>query len=261
MFEDDTQWMKHFTAESTDEASLSQGKSYLFWTNERRLWLAVFKEAILEYNHYLVRNRKPKLIKLIDWFFNQHNSRWLGSLENICFELDFDVVKVRRYIIDLTKAAFANNNKTNVKVKEETVMYYTVERALEFDAGHRVLRHGGKCKHLHGHRYKVIFCLESPTINNIGVISDFGDIKTEWGGWLDEKMDHGLLLEKGDPWIDVVTAADATQKIYILPYPATAEGIARHLYETFSLSGNMGKYLTEVKVWETPSCTASYKIK
>ncbi|MEE8246777.1 MAG: 6-carboxytetrahydropterin synthase, partial [Alphaproteobacteria bacterium] len=32
---------------------------------------------------------------------------------------------------------------------------YTVTRRLEIDAGHRVMTHGSKCRHLHGHRYVV----------------------------------------------------------------------------------------------------------
>jgi 6-pyruvoyl-tetrahydropterin synthase len=37
----------------------------------------------------------------------------------------------------------------------------TATRYHEIDAGHRVVGQGGKCEHLHGHRYRNCYALES----------------------------------------------------------------------------------------------------
>lgn len=138
-----------------------------------------------------------------------------------------------------------------------------ITRTLEFDAAHRVLGHQGKCRTLHGHRYKVEFSIEGKW-DDIGMVVDFGKIKAKWGDWINEYMDHGVLLGEGDLELALaLTNVDPATKLWSLPYPATAEGIARALYEIFHHDSLLaGCELTAVKVWETPSCSATYiKVK
>ena len=52
-----------------------------------------------------------------------------------------------------------------------------ITRRLEFDAGHRVLGHEGKCKNLHGHRYSAEITVTAPDLDGLGRVIDFGVIK------------------------------------------------------------------------------------
>lgn len=237
-------------------------------SNVKRLWRASLFVAISDIVKYLftsginVHNLNQKkaavrrIQKLIDYFFNIHEGKNLWLFHNICYELDLNPTKIRLKIIDLIKMYLELEPFINNK---ERIMQYTIVRAVEFDAGHRVLRHGGKCANLHGHRYKIEFVLTSPDIDKVGVVVDFGTIKSEWGGWLDKYLDHGIILEKNDPMIEVLLeGGHPKEKMYVLPYPATAEGVSRHLFETFSQK-EYGEYLQEVIVHETTSCKASWK--
>lgn len=136
-------------------------------------------------------------------------------------------------------------------------MRYQITRWLEFDAGHRVQRHNGKCRMLHGHRYKVGVVLAANAIDDVGVVEDFGNLKRDFGGWIDEHFDHGFIFEEGDPWGRAIARQEVfyDQKLYFLPYAATAEGIARHLYETWI---QREQRIVKVVVYETPNCFAEF---
>ena len=53
----------------------------------------------------------------------------------------------------------------------------TITKKLEFDYGHRVLGHEGKCRHLHGHRGVAEVTVYAPSLDNLGRVVDFGAIK------------------------------------------------------------------------------------
>lgn len=136
---------------------------------------------------------------------------------------------------------------------------YRIVRWLEIDAGHRVLNHEGKCAHPHGHRYKIGFELESRGLDDVGRVLDFGFIKEVWGKWLDRYLDHGFIFTKADKLADAMIFADPGAKVYVMDEPATAEGIARHLWNHFFQDArNMNSLLRAVHVYETPNCCGSF---
>jgi len=48
----------------------------------------------------------------------------------------------------------------------------TITRRLEFDAGHRIPHHAGKCCHLHGHRYAIELTVSGPVHASICMAID-----------------------------------------------------------------------------------------
>lgn len=135
-------------------------------------------------------------------------------------------------------------------------MSISITRRLEFDAGHRVWGHEGKCNNLHGHRYAVEITVEADRLDSLGRVIDFGVIKSRVGGWIDQFWDHQMLLNSGDPMCDVMFANGQT----FFAFPArnpTAENIAREL---FARAERLLPEMTIKRVvcWETPNCSASY---
>ena len=57
---------------------------------------------------------------------------------------------------------------------------------IEFDAAHRVIGHQNKCRYLHGHRYVLEVTAVSNVLNSIGMVVDFGFLKT--------KINQGVLI-------------------------------------------------------------------
>ena len=131
-------------------------------------------------------------------------------------------------------------------------------RRLEFDAAHRVLRHESKCAHLHGHRYVVEIVCKAPTLDAVGRVVDFGAVKDRVGTWIDEKWDHGTIVNREDDEL-LAWCVRNGQKRMVLDGEPTAENIARVilLYASREFDDDRGGlFVLAVRVWETPNCWA-----
>ncbi|QED23403.1 6-pyruvoyl trahydropterin synthase family protein [Candidatus Deianiraea vastatrix] len=131
-------------------------------------------------------------------------------------------------------------------------------RILEFDAGHRLIRHEGKCRFLHGHRYKmeISFCV-ADKLDDIGRVIDFGVIKQILGTWIDENLDHTTILHEDDRKLGDFVENHTKQKIYYMKENPTAENIASHIFNDIVpiLFHNKGIICTRIKLHETPNCS------
>lgn len=138
----------------------------------------------------------------------------------------------------------------------------SITRRLEFDAGHRVWGHEGKCNHLHGHRYAVEITVTSDLLDKVGRVVDFSVIKARVGTWIDDNWDHRLLLNSADPLAALLHSDDARPCRAGAPFlfsavNPTAEVIARHLFHVCEKL--LPEFtITNVVCRETPNCAATY---
>jgi 6-pyruvoyltetrahydropterin/6-carboxytetrahydropterin synthase len=130
---------------------------------------------------------------------------------------------------------------------------FRVTRELSFCYGHRLLEYDGKCRHLHGHNGRAAITLEADQLDHLGMVVDFSKLKRTVGGWIDETLDHRMLLHKADPALPFLR--DQGEPVFVMDVNPTAENIARLIFD-FVLS--QGFPVTEVVLWETDSCFASY---
>lgn len=123
---------------------------------------------------------------------------------------------------------------------------YTLRVRDHFDAAHYLPWHEGKCKDLHGHRWEVEVELQSETLDENGIVIDFGVVKDILDGIL---PDHQCFNDMG------------------MENP-TAEVLSIALYEEFEREWvNMQYYkyvrddvhLLELTVWESPDCGVTYR--
>lgn len=137
----------------------------------------------------------------------------------------------------------------------------TCTKRIEFDYGHRVLGHGGKCRFLHGHRGVAEVTAEAVNLDNLGMVIDFGCLKTIVGGWIDSHFDHNMLLHADDPLLAKYEfVKDPKERLpYIMSNGnPTAENIAKEIYDhTYRMFPPTIK-LVKIRVYETPSCYAEY---
>jgi len=127
-------------------------------------------------------------------------------------------------------------------------------RRLEFDAGHRVLGHEGKCRHPHGHRYAVEIEVSAPELDSIGRVIDFSIVKELLGGWIDENLDHAFLVSVEDePLAEALHSVGSN--VYTMMNNPTAENIAALLL--LKATDLLRDLMVEsVTVYETPNCRA-----
>ena len=84
---------------------------------------------------------------------------------------------------------------------------FRVSRQIDFCYGHRLINYDGKCKYLHGHNGRAVIALEAPELDERGMLIDFKDIKQVVAGWIDEHLDHRMILHRDDPMVQVLQKA------------------------------------------------------
>ncbi len=129
-------------------------------------------------------------------------------------------------------------------------MFQVVKR-LEFCYGHRLLDYDGKCAHPHGHNGIVEVAFASDQLDKRGMVIDFVDIKKEVHAFLNEELDHKMLLREDDPLVPLLQGLK--EPVFLMQENPTAENIARLIYN-FTLS--RGLPVISVRLWETSSSYA-----
>jgi len=130
---------------------------------------------------------------------------------------------------------------------------FKVTKEIHFCYGHRLLNYDGKCRFFHGHNGRVEVELSSDTLDQRGMVRDFGDIKKVLQTWVDDTLDHRMILNEKDPLR--ATLEKAGEPVFVIPNNPTAENIARLIYETAEAKGLP---VTSVKLWETANAFATY---
>ena len=131
---------------------------------------------------------------------------------------------------------------------------FRVTREIKFCYGHRLLEYQGKCRHLHGHNGRAIITIESSELDRLGMVMDFSDIKRVVSGWIDENLDHRMLLRRDDPILP--TLREMGEPVHVLDVNPTAENIAKLI---FDFCREQGFPVVETRLWETDSCFATYR--
>jgi len=140
------------------------------------------------------------------------------------------------------------------------VAKHMISRRFEWDAAHRVTKHGGKCRNLHGHRYAAEVYVASDDLDNVDRVVDFSVLKDLVGGWIDEKWDHGCVLCFEDLCL-IDLCRRQGWKVHVLGYEPTAECLARELHQVAAtLLESKGLYVVSVDLWETPNCKSTYPV-
>lgn len=159
---------------------------------------------------------------------------------------------------------------------------------MTFDAGHRLLAHDGKCANLHGHGYKLGITCEAEQLDDVGRVVDFSVIKSIVGSWVDDNLDHTMILNAEDPALKywnaiqeetiavlrakgVLRSPEFYRSVYIVDFEPTSENILEHICQSASLLLNAwhmqqppGTPKVTVKrgvLWETRNCYATWQLQ
>jgi 6-pyruvoyltetrahydropterin/6-carboxytetrahydropterin synthase len=131
---------------------------------------------------------------------------------------------------------------------------FRVTREIRFCYGHRLLNYAGKCRHLHGHNGRAVIALEAPQLDALGMVVDFARIKQVVSAWINETLDHKMILHKDDPLLRFLQQHG--EPIFVVDANPTAETIARVIYE---YTRAQGFPVVEVHLWETDDSFATYR--
>lgn len=136
---------------------------------------------------------------------------------------------------------------------------YKILVKITFEYAHRLLHHGGKCRHVHGHSGEATIELVSNVLNNNGFVMDFNDIKAPLKQWINEVWDHAYLANENDPLLPALQAEG--MKIFTFSEEPSAEVMARYLFEYATIFERpIGVNVMRVTIRETCTGSASYQL-
>ena len=132
---------------------------------------------------------------------------------------------------------------------------HRVSREFHFCYGHRLLHYDGKCRHLHGHNGRAVITLEARALDRLGMVVDFTRLKQTIGAWIDQTLDHKMILHQDDPALPQLRQLG--EPVFVIAVNPTAENLAKLIFDH---TAQQGFPVVEVQLWETENCFASYQL-
>lgn len=132
---------------------------------------------------------------------------------------------------------------------------YIVKTEDSFDSAHFLARYNGKCRNIHGHRWRVVIEIAGENLDD-GMVVDFTDIKAALKA-LTDNLDHSLVMEKDTLKPQTYEClVDEGFRIIIMDFRPTAENFAKYFFDEIK---NKGFNIRAAEVYETPNNCARYE--
>jgi 6-pyruvoyltetrahydropterin/6-carboxytetrahydropterin synthase len=136
-------------------------------------------------------------------------------------------------------------------------------RKGSFDSGHRVMNEKMKCFNMHGHTYIYELVFEFNEMEEIGYAIDFKEVKRVGCQWIDDILDHGMILNPHDVTV-IDCAMETKSKLWLMSLNGkgqycnpSAENISKEVFLAMDIL--FAKYnnlkIHSIKLWETPNCS------
>jgi 6-pyruvoyltetrahydropterin/6-carboxytetrahydropterin synthase len=141
-----------------------------------------------------------------------------------------------------------------------TIQYIT--RKGSFDSAHRVMNERFKCFNIHGHTYLFELTFIFNRLKEIGYAIDFKEIKRIGSHWIEDMLDHGLILNPKD---DALIQATKTinSRFWMMSLHGvdsycnpTVENISKEIFLAMEILFEKMLHLNihQVRLYETPNC-------
>ena len=132
---------------------------------------------------------------------------------------------------------------------------YIVKTEDSFDSAHFLASYNGKCRNIHGHRWRVVIEIAGENLDD-GMVVDFTDIKAALKA-LTDNLDHSLVMEKDTLKPQTYEClVDEGFRIMIMDFRPTAENFAKYFFDEIK---NKGFNIRAAEVYETPNNCARYE--
>lgn len=131
---------------------------------------------------------------------------------------------------------------------------YRVTQEVRFCYGHRLMDYVGRCARIHGHNARVELVLAAASLDRKGFVMDFDELHATAHAWIEETLDHRLLLRADDPVAPVLRSAG--EPFVALPENPTAEFLARWIHDELRARALP---VVAVRFWETETSLAEYE--
>ncbi|MFA6334044.1 MAG: 6-carboxytetrahydropterin synthase [Bacteroidales bacterium] len=131
-----------------------------------------------------------------------------------------------------------------------------VTKEFSFEGAHALKDYDGKCRHIHGHSYKLFVTIkgepcDEPNHSKSGMVLDFNEIKRIVNLLIIDPFDHALILRSDSMLVNEIK--EAYQNVLIVDFQPTCENLA--IYFAGLLQKNLPERLKlqRIKLFETPT--------
>ena len=134
---------------------------------------------------------------------------------------------------------------------------YQIRIEFTFDSGHRLLDYNGKCAYPHGHTYRAEVFIESQSLNDLGLVYDFTDLKDKVKTWVDDNWDHAFLVNSQDG--ELISGLGRASLVRLYEFQnenPSCEVMSRVLYEKTVELCDLAP--AKVRLWESVNQYAEY---
>ncbi len=129
-----------------------------------------------------------------------------------------------------------------------------ITKEFTFEGAHALKGYDGKCRHIHGHSYRLFVTFRGKTsqIKNhpkSGMVIDFTEIKKLVNELIIEPFDHALILRDDSPLTNEIK--DAYCNVHIVEFQPTCENLTEYFAKILKKHQPAGLELFSIKLHET----------
>ena len=129
---------------------------------------------------------------------------------------------------------------------------------ITFDSGHRLLDYEGKCAFPHGHTYCAEVFLESQSLDSLGLVFDFSELRNRIKSWIDDNWDHAFLANSRDAELIAGLLPLSKGRLYQFEGEnPSCEVMSRELY--MQVKELCGVAPAKVRLWESANQYAEFR--
>ena len=136
-----------------------------------------------------------------------------------------------------------------------------ITREFRFEGAHALTGYDGKCRHIHGHSYKLLVTItgepsEIPGHPKSGMIMDFNDLKNIVHQYVIDPLDHSLMLREEAPLSRELK--EQYDNIKIFDFQPTCEQLTLYIAHILEPVISPPNRLHRVCLYETPTSFAEW---
>lgn len=131
-----------------------------------------------------------------------------------------------------------------------------VTKEFRFEGAHALQGYDGKCRHIHGHSYRLFVTVKGSPIQatdnpKSGMVIDFSELKKIVTETILDPFDHALILRDDSPFTREI--AISYSNVVIVDFQPTCENLAIYFAHAIKKRLPSDIKLYSVKLYETPS--------
>lgn len=147
-----------------------------------------------------------------------------------------------------------------INIKHMAIINITKE--FRFEGAHTLCGYDGKCRHIHGHSYRLFVTVKGSPITDskspkYGMLIDFTDLKDIVNRAILDKFDHALIIKEGSPLINEIQKG--YDNVVVVPFQPTCENLVIYFAEIIGNLLNKEVSLHSIKLYETATSFAEWK--